>query len=88
MITQGFKYDIRNSCRVKTRSPNDGVKLGININGVVDWSTQWAFVDLGKQAREWIVQHIELLDDLYIWSVNENLDLTPEKYPASIPFNR
>jgi hypothetical protein len=62
--------------------------LGINLNGVPDWSTQWAFVDIGKQGREWIVQHIDKLNDLYIWSLNENLNLTAERYPAEIPRER
>ena len=36
--------DITNVCSIKTNAPNDGSKLGINVNGLVDWSTQWAVI--------------------------------------------
>lgn len=57
------------NCVTRIKAPNHGAQIGINPNGVVDWSTQWAFVDLIKQARAFIVQHIDKLNNLYIWSL-------------------
>ena len=62
--------------------------IGVNLNGVVDWSTQWVFVDLIKQARDYIVQWPEKYNNLYIWSLPEKINLTKENYPAEIPFLR
>lgn len=33
---------------------NEGSPLGTNLNGVTDWSTEWAFVDAFKTSRDWI----------------------------------
>lgn len=71
-----------------TNATNYNSKIGVNLNGVVDWATQWAFVDLGKQARDWIVQHIEGLNDLYIWSLDEKITLNGDRYPAQVPIDR
>lgn len=84
----GYMLDSNNTCTTETASPNDNSTIGINLSGISDWSTQWALVDLGKQARTWIIQHIEKLDDLYIWSVNENIPLRKDRYPASVPYQR
>ncbi|RNA10793.1 PA14 domain-containing [Brachionus plicatilis] len=84
----GYTHDIRNSCTIPTRSANDGSKIGINLNGVVDYSPQWAFVDIGRMGREWIIQHMDKLNDLYIWNLNEKFDLTAERFPSSVPYER
>lgn len=84
----GFTHDIRNSCTIATRSPNDGSKIGINLNSVVDYSPQWAFVNIAKMGREWIIQHMDRLNNLYIWSLNEKFNLTVDRFPASIPHER
>jgi hypothetical protein len=84
----GYAGDSRGTCTIKTSSPNDGAKIGINVNGVADWSTQWVFVDAFIGARDWIVQHIEKLNDLYIWSLNEKVELTSDNYPTRVPFVR
>ena len=88
MCWTGYKLDSNNSCTVAVKSANDGSNLGINLNGVVDWSTQFSFVDLGKQARSWIHQHIDNLNDLYIWSLSENISLRSDRYPAQINYQR
>ncbi len=36
--------------------PNHGSPLGSNLDGVVDWSTSYTFVDAMKQSRDWITQ--------------------------------
>ena len=87
----GYTLDSLGTCTIQTSPsswPNYGSKLGINVNGVVDWSTQWTFVDALIGARQWIVQYIDQLNNLYIWSLNENVTLTNDKYPAVIPYQR
>ena len=84
----GYTLDSNGTCTIQTTSINDGSKLGVNVNGVVDWSTQWVFVDAFVGARNWIVQYIDNLNDLYIWSLSENFNLTTDNYPAQINFNR
>ena len=75
-------------CATRTQAPNYGSQIGINPGGVVDWSTQWTFIDLIKQAREWIVQHIDNLNSLYIWSLPENVTLRTDGYPAEVAPDR
>ena len=72
------------TCSLAVAAPNDGSRIGINVNGVVDWSTQWTFVDLIKQARDWIVQYADNLNTLYIWSLAENVTRTADNYPARV----
>ena len=36
--------------------PNSNSTVGMNLTGVVDWTTQWPFVDAFKVARPWISQ--------------------------------
>jgi len=84
----GYRQDAFGSCAIKTNAPNDGSKLGVNMNGVSYWSSAWTFVDLSKQAGAWIMQHIDGLDTLYIWNTEEELKLTHERYPAQLPYNR
>lgn len=84
----GYTLDVRNSCTIPTRSPNDGSKIGVNLNGVVDYSPQWAFVDIAKMGREWIIQHMDKLNDLYIWSLNEKFNTTGDRFPSSVPHER
>ena len=40
----------------KKVSPTANAKLGINLAGIVDWSTEFPFVDLFKQSRAWFVE--------------------------------
>ncbi len=84
----GYKYDLFKSCYVKTNAPNDGSKLGVNMNGVSYWSSAWTFVDLSKQGGDWIIQHIDGLNTLYIWNLEEELKLTSERYPAELAYDR
>ncbi|EFC47802.1 hypothetical protein NAEGRDRAFT_57192 [Naegleria gruberi] len=80
----GYRMDSRSSCTIKANSPNDGSKLGVNVNSVVDYSPQWTFVDLMKQARAWILQDLEGMNSIYIWSYNNEIKLRSDGYPASI----
>lgn len=54
--------------------------VGLNLAGVVDWSTQLVFVDVFKQAREWIPQRVSG----GVWDTGEPLALTSEGWIASL----
>lgn len=54
--------------------------VGLNLAGVVDWSTQLVFVDVFKQAREWIPQRVSG----GAWDTGEALSLTSEGWIASL----
>jgi hypothetical protein len=56
------------STGLNARSP-----LGMNLTGVVDWSTEWPFVDVFKQARPWISQR-----EGKGWGEGGPLALTPD----------
>lgn len=53
------------------------IVMGMNLSGVVDWSTEWPFVDVFKHSREWIPQRA----DHWVWQTHEPLELTPEGWP-------
>lgn len=54
--------------------------VGLNLAGVVDWSTQLVFVDVFKQAREWIPQRVSG----GAWDTGEPLSLTSEGWIAAL----
>ena len=54
--------------------------VGLNLAGVVDWSTQLVFVDVFKQAREWIPQRVSG----GAWDTGEPLNLTSAGWIASL----
>jgi hypothetical protein len=85
----GYALDLASgACTIKRSSPNDGSQLGVNLNGVADWSTQWVFVDACVGARAWIVQHIDNLNNLYLWSLNENITVNSDNYPTRVAYQR
>lgn len=45
-----------NKFPVKTSRKKINRSIGINLNGIADWSTQYPFLDFMKQARPWISQ--------------------------------
>ncbi|MCC7255635.1 MAG: hypothetical protein IT467_06840 [Dokdonella sp.] len=49
----GFETVFRNGFDF---APNHGSPLGTNLDGVVDYSTSYNFVDVMKQSRSWITQ--------------------------------
>ncbi|MBA3789602.1 hypothetical protein H0X32_04465, partial [Patescibacteria group bacterium] len=59
--------------------PNTNSPLGINLNGVADWTTQWPFVDAFKVSRSWISQHKDSA-----WGQGGPLHLTPSGGIASL----
>ncbi len=57
--------------------------LGINLNGVVDWSTQFPFVDIFKSARPWIPQRQGAG-----WGEGGELALSPEGWVTRLEPNQ
>lgn len=53
--------------------------IGINIEGLDDWSTEWAFVDVFKTSRSWISQR-----EGTAWGTGGPLALTPDGWVASL----
>jgi hypothetical protein len=66
-------------CAASVRA--DGPRLGTNLSGVVDWQTQFAFVDVFKTARAWIPQH-EPFDGT--WDTGEPIDTDADGWVASL----
>lgn len=53
--------------------------LGINLNGIADWSTEYPFIDFVKSSREWIAQKKGSS-----WGKGGELDLNPEGWVQSL----
>jgi hypothetical protein len=53
--------------------------LGINLNGIADWSTEYPFIDFVKSSREWIAQKKDSS-----WGKGGELDLNPEGWVQSL----
>jgi hypothetical protein len=60
--------------KLNGRSP-----IGVNLNGIADWSPQWPFVDMFKTSRTWIPQR-KGAD----WGQGGTLKLTPDGWVASL----
>ena len=67
---------------VGMRAQNDR-PVGINLNGVEDWSSELVFVDAFKQSRTWIA-HDNV--DGAVWDSGVTIPLGPNGYPLEIPF--
>lgn len=59
--------------------PKSSVLLGLNINGMADWSREWPFVDAFKQSRTWVSQRAGAK-----WGEGGPLALTPAGGVASL----
>jgi hypothetical protein len=50
-------------CSTKTTRSNQCNKLvGVNLEGVRDWSSNWAFVDIMKSARGFLSQAMDAVE--------------------------
>lgn len=65
----------------RTNLPNSVSPLGVNLNSINDWSTQFPFLDVFKSARKWITQTEKE------WDTNEYnlLDLDSNGWVKSLP---
>eukprot|EP01041_Mallomonas_annulata_P002765 gene2765-5448_t len=67
-----------NDCTSRTSKLNDCTNdTGINLAGIADWSTEWAFVDLFHTSRAWISQDFIAS----AWSTNTQQNLQRNGYP-------
>jgi len=57
---------------------------GINLSGVVDWSTELVFTDAFKQAREWTVHEAR---DGAAWDSGVVIPLQANGFPQEIPYS-
>ncbi len=62
-----------------TTISNQRTIVGVNLNGISDWSTQWPFVDMFKSSRSWISQR-----EGAKWGEGGALKLTPEGWVAAL----
>jgi hypothetical protein len=54
-------------------------RMGINLDMVNDWSTEWPFTDLSRASRRWIPQRVGAP-----WGQGGTLALTADNYVASL----
>lgn len=62
-----------------TSRPGSETAIGVNLNGVTDWSTEWPFVDVFKTSRPWLSQRQGAP-----FGQGGPLHLTPEGWVASL----
>lgn len=62
------------------------MKIGINLNGVNDWTSEWPFVDIMKISRKWITHNANGKGP---WNTNHfsSIPLDKNYYPEKIPFD-
>lgn len=63
-----------------TQAQTDKAPLGMNLSYVRDWSTQLAFVDVFKRARQWIPQQF----DDNVWDTGDTLNIDQYGWIASL----
>ena len=57
-------------------------RLGVNLDDVIDYSTEWTFVDVFKHARPWISQPVGFTGP---WDNGQPIATTPEGWPLLAP---
>ena len=58
--------------------------MGINLTVIVDWSSEYVFVDAFKQSRQWIAHETGSNKP---WSSEIEIPLSPQGYPLEIPYD-
>jgi len=58
--------------------------IGTNLTGVQDWSTEFVFVDVMKQCRQWIPHNLESGGP---WDSGVEIPLGTNGYPLEIPYD-
>ena len=58
---------------------------GINVAGVVDWSSEWPYVDLYRSSRAWISQTFASNTP---WSTGQSISLDRFENPTSLQLNQ
>ena len=75
----GFVQDSARVVVAAPSSPRGAPRLGINLDMVNDWSTEWPFTDLFRASRRWIPQRVGAP-----WGQGGTLALTSDNYVASL----
>ena len=59
--------------RLEPRQPlaADHMRVGMNLENVVDWSPAWTFTDAFQASRSWIAQAIDTATGGLVWDVGE-----------------
>jgi len=78
---------IMNSNKTVTANfvPNTtAMSIGMNLGGVVDWSTDWVFVDAFKMSREWLTRSVGGAE----WDSGKRAEIPADAngWPTVIPF--
>jgi len=58
--------------------------IGTNLSGIEDWSTEYVFVDVFNQSRDWIAHEYGWNAP---WSSGVEIPLGPNGYPLEIPYD-
>jgi hypothetical protein len=62
-------------------------EFGVNVDGVADWSTEVAFVNLQRRARKWIVHKIVYATKWADWD-QEDVQLRQDGYPKYLEIGK
>ena len=62
---------------INKKAHTNNAKLGINLAGILDWGTEFPFVDLFKQSRPWFVEGKE--------PANSGLQIDAEGWVSQLP---
>lgn len=69
-------------------NPAPAMQMGTNLGAVVDWATDWVFVDVFKRSRDWRTRHAEGAGP-HTWDTNLNrrIPLDANGWPTHVPFD-
>jgi hypothetical protein len=72
--------------RVTSTNPQNPLNNVSNLAHIVDWSTEWVFVDVMKSSRFWIPQMVqEYYSEIQrVWSTGETILIREDGYPISL----
>ena len=65
--------------------PPNAMRVGMNVDGVVDYSTEWPFVDVFKRTRVWMTRN---LDNSGAWDSGYGAQVSVDAngWPTQVPF--
>ncbi len=65
-------------------NPPAQMTIGMNLGGIVDWATDWVFVDQFKMARTWLTRAVAS----YNWESNkqDEIPIDSNGWPLYVPF--
>ncbi|MHC4837566.1 MAG: InlB B-repeat-containing protein [Planctomycetota bacterium] len=60
------------------------MRLGTNLEAVVDWTEQWVWVDQMRFAREWMTREVGTTD--WVSDMEAEIPLDAQGWPTELPF--